>query len=112
MGRRGKAVPPARPLVAIDDGVLEKAVTAAHDGAVRDLEAGIDRLTTSPAADVNAALDGAGNGVLEALFTRGWQPADVIRAPDAAPRPWAAAMIRRRMAGYPAGRVGERWTAQ
>jgi hypothetical protein len=117
MGRRSKAGAPARPLVAIDDGspgsdLLAAAVRAAHHGTARDLEAGIDRLTTADPTGIDAALDHGGGRVLAALFARGWQPADVMRATDAAHRDRAAAMIRRQMAGYPAGRVNERWTAQ
>jgi uncharacterized protein DUF2786 len=110
--RKKRAVRADRPVVTFDDAMVAAAVRAAHHGPQRDLEAGIDRLVTAPAEMVDTLLSAAGDQVLRALFARGWQPADVVRATDPAHRSWAARMIRRHMRGYPADRIGELWSAQ
>jgi uncharacterized protein DUF2786 len=118
MAARNK--PPSRrgrPIVALDEGagacaVLAQAVQAAHDGGARAVEAGIDQLATAPVDEVDTALGTAGDRVLSALFARGWQPADVVRATDPVHRPWVASLLRRGMRRYPASRVAESWTGQ
>ena len=112
MGARKRAVRLVRPVVTLDNAALATAVRAAHDGPIRAVESAIDQLFTAPADEVDAALEDAGDRVLAALFARGWQPADVVRATDPAHRTWAAAIIRRHMLRYPADRIAELWTAQ
>jgi hypothetical protein len=113
MGARQKrAARPARPVVTFDDAMVDAAVRAAHDGPAKTLETAIDRLFTAADDATDTALSVAGDLVLGALFTRGWQPNDVVRATDPAHRPWAATMIRRRMRSYPSDRVAELWTHQ
>ena len=114
MGRRGRAGGRVRAVVTLEgiSGDLAVAVDAAHAGDVRSLERGIDRLIVTPSEQVDTAIAAAADRVLGALYTRGWLPADLVRAVGTDLRPWIARLIRAQAGRYPGDRTSDRWRAQ
>jgi uncharacterized protein DUF2786 len=88
-------------------------VDAVARGAV-GYETGLDALTVAPAAEVDAALDGALRKALDRLFRGGWQPAELYRVIARLGDPLRAQLVADGVAAHLArfAQVDPRWRDQ
>lgn len=95
---------------------IHGAVSAYRSQDVGLFERHLDQLTMSPPSLVNASVVEITEHILGAVWARGWQPFDVVRATERALGPvarrWIIDLIAHQTGHYPAATIHDQWTAQ
>jgi Protein of unknown function (DUF2786) len=113
-------VPTDAPTAPPVDGTVAAAVGAAvharRGGDPAAFEAALDNLVSIPRAELSAAIVDRAGTALARAWTRGWQPADIVRAVQRTDGTAAVRLVKelivRQLSRYALSEVDESWTVQ